>query len=344
MDIDLSSKALGHFAFSTASHPRREGFEAWAQQVAPLFQTAPVSDPPSYRAELDGFLLDEIIIGRTRFDAQRYRRDRQLAAGVLQDNYLVQLYVEGGFAGEADDRPVAVRAGDVCVFDLAGTLATEAAPSACVSLVIPKRLIDHRWNAAASVNGLMLPGDSLLGQLLGAHLVALARGADKATAAEAPYVADATAQLVASVMACSRAADLDPSPLRLALFQRAAAFIRANLRSAKLSPHLVGTALNVSRAQLYRAFERVGGVNHFIQRQRLALARRELCDPLHRRETIGAIAYRCGFSSEAHFSTLFRETSRPRELRDLPQSDPQPLPAGGLPGLLELLKFQLAAE
>ncbi len=67
-----------------------------------------------------------------------------------------------------------------------------------------------------------------------------------------------------------------------------------------------------------------------ILEQRLRLAFNELSNPLNRDETIGSIAFRCGFVSDSHFTRLFRQVFgvRPTDAREAP-----PINAGGEPGL-----------
>ncbi len=50
------------------------------------------------------------------------------------------------------------------------------------------------------------------------------------------------------------------------------------------------------------------GVAHYIQEQRLTRACAELCNPAHDHRRIYEIAYALRFSSEAHFSRIFRAT------------------------------------
>ncbi|MBI3198897.1 MAG: helix-turn-helix domain-containing protein, partial [Rhodospirillales bacterium] len=56
----------------------------------------------------------------------------------------------------------------------------------------------------------------------------------------------------------------------------------------------------------YRLFEPRGGVAAYIQQQRILRARAELSDPAHAHRRIFEIAFDGGFSSEAHFSRVFR--------------------------------------
>ena len=94
----------------------------------------------------------------------------------------------------------------------------------------------------------------------------------------------------------------------------------------------------ISRTQLYRLFEPLGGVARYIQEQRLVRACAELSNPAHDHRRIYEIAFAWGFSSEAHFSRLFRHTfgQSPSEVRARVRatlsSAGRPTPAGSASG------------
>src|SRR3546814_14949123 len=73
-----------------------------------------------------------------------------------------------------------------------------------------------------------------------------------------------------------------------------------------LTPDTIVSELLVSRSQLYRQFERLGGVQHYVRQRRLRQCLLALCNPLYAGQRIADIAYERGFSDEAHFSRLFR--------------------------------------
>jgi AraC-like DNA-binding protein len=320
MAAETSGEAIPSFFFSADRHRGLDRFGAWQHEVAQLFDVAPVADIPSFQGAIDGFMLDGMLVARNQFSEQKYRRDRRLVARTGLDAYLVQLYTAGGFDGYADNTEISVRAGDVCVFDLTETLATQAAQSATVSLVIPKLLIDRHWNARAPVNGLVIQGATALGQVMGAHLSALSKAMPTVTVGEAPIIAATTARLVADCLTHCTSGGLSHGALQRALFERAIDFIRCNLGSPDLSPDSICKALNVSRPHLYRAFKAKGGVMRNILEQRLRLAFSELSNPLNRDETISSIAFRCGFVSDSHFTRLFRQVFglRPTDAREAP--------------------------
>jgi AraC-like DNA-binding protein len=62
----------------------------------------------------------------------------------------------------------------------------------------------------------------------------------------------------------------------------------------------------LSRSQLYRLFEPLGGVVHYVQQRRLLQAFHTLVNPASRRLRVSEVAARVGFASNAHFSRAFR--------------------------------------
>lgn len=84
--------------------------------------------------------------------------------------------------------------------------------------------------------------------------------------------------------------------------------IRRNLGSENLSPQAIAREFGVSRAQIYRLMEPLGGVASYIRRLRLQHSMAALCDPLLAHQNISEIAYRSGFNHLTTFYRSFRET------------------------------------
>ena len=87
---------------------------------------------------------------------------------------------------------------------------------------------------------------------------------------------------------------------------RATEYIRDNIHRADLSVAEVASYTHVSRATLYRAFESVGGLKHFISDERISVAKSMLRLGHTHRGQISNVAYRSGFTSPEHFSRVFK--------------------------------------
>ncbi|HUB16411.1 MAG TPA: helix-turn-helix domain-containing protein [Acetobacteraceae bacterium] len=87
----------------------------------------------------------------------------------------------------------------------------------------------------------------------------------------------------------------------------AQALIRRRFGSTDLSPDSIAQRLGCSRAHLYRVFARHGlTVAGYLREVRL-LKCREALARAGPRDTVGAIAFRCGFEHPVHFTRLFRQ-------------------------------------
>ncbi|MEV0952388.1 helix-turn-helix domain-containing protein [Promicromonospora sp. NPDC050249] len=155
---------------------------------------------------------------------------------------------------------------------------------------------------------------------------AQARGKDTYAAALAALVAravgaqgdgsvneDALLELVAAVLTEPDAADPPPAtrtPTTGAHFAAAEQYVRQWLRDPTLSARRIADAIGLSERQLSRVFAECGtSVPRFVARRRVELAGRMLRMPSYAEQTVEAIGLRCGFSSAAQFSRVFREQS-----------------------------------
>lgn len=91
----------------------------------------------------------------------------------------------------------------------------------------------------------------------------------------------------------------------ITLYYKAMNYIRENFREEELTAELVAKTLHVSLRKLYSSFEnRPYSVMGYVQELRLVLARDILKDS---QDTIASIAFSCHFSSDKHFSRLFKK-------------------------------------
>ncbi len=89
--------------------------------------------------------------------------------------------------------------------------------------------------------------------------------------------------------------------------REALAYVDRHVRDPRLSVAQVARAVGMSERHLSRIFAETGtGLARVILEQRLELALAGL-SAAHDRRSIGEIATSCGFSSQAHFSRVFRE-------------------------------------
>jgi AraC-like DNA-binding protein len=98
----------------------------------------------------------------------------------------------------------------------------------------------------------------------------------------------------------------DTAVLMVGLRQRILEFVADNIYSSELSPDFLCRRFNVSRAHLYRAFAREGGVAKVLRDTRLDAAHHELTQNIAAPRSITEIAYSLGFSSSNQLLRSFR--------------------------------------
>nr|WP_264185766.1 AraC family transcriptional regulator [Roseicella aerolata] len=136
--------------------------------------------------------------------------------------------------------------------------------------------------------------------------------------------------------------------LEHARLERARQAIRQNLRSPTLTPKRLCRLIGMSRSQIYRLFEPMGGVARYIQAERLREAHCALADADNTRD-IHEIAEDLGFFDASAFSRTFRRRygCKPSEVRaaalsgsgDIPlRQSPAQAPADTLTAVLRTLR------
>lgn len=143
---------------------------------------------------------------------------------------------------------------------------------------------------------------------------ALLAGFMRQLAGQSRHVSDDQARSLAIAMralldACiapagEAAAAIPPSPSSSTV-ERARQIVQRHMGSPDFGPPQLGRLLAMSRSKLYRLLDGDGGVAHFINRERLLQARRDLMapgEPL----SVHAIASRVGFRDHSTFSRAFR--------------------------------------
>lgn len=332
--------------FKTDQPSAEARFEAWRSSISVVFDVAPVdrAPPDNFEASVTARHLGALLVGDLHFGRQQFARSAARVAHDGVDHYLVQWYRSGGFVGQRDGGvDLAVRVGDITVFDLSRTQLTYADPSHVLSIVVPREIAGEAFrsgnNTAADLHGAVLRGNTALGGLLRDYFQSLQQRLPAVTRSEAPAVVQATAQMLAACLRPSAGTLAQAQPqIQGVTLGRIRHFIAQNA-AAPLTPDLLCTTFGISRSQLYRLFEPLGGVAQYVQHRRLVRAFQALGNPANRRLRVAEIAARHGFTSEAHFSRAFRKAfgMTPSDVRATAQrTHPAPHSAtsnGGAPPL-----------
>lgn len=277
----------------------RDGFDD-------LYQVSDVSGgATAFFNRADSVRFDDMVIGVGASVGQTLSR----GPGEVRRSGLDAISVildRSGMVGDADGTDVRGGAGSIHFRDLARPSASRPERIDVINLMLPRSRMPDAL-LVGGLHGLCLSADMPGGRLLGQHLTLLAELAPRLSADEG--VAGIEAALVLMQATVGALPGMDAAPAQAAyrtVRAMATGLIDARLLEADLSPDVIARTLGLSRATLYRAFEREGGVRAHLQRHRLDHARQALRARRGRSPSISQIAWTHGFTSDAHFTRAFR--------------------------------------
>ncbi|MEY9884693.1 MULTISPECIES: helix-turn-helix domain-containing protein [unclassified Bradyrhizobium] len=310
-DAAAISSLLPAFGFTADRMEADANVAAWRESVATLFDVDELAadEPGPFRADISSYAMGPVLIGLSRASGQRFRRTPETIARSGVDHIILQLYLKGGYDGVAGTRPIRVRAGDICLFDLAQTLETKATAFENITLVVPRPMFGTHLLRVDDLHGLVLPGSSVIARLLAGHLTALVEFAPRMTLDECQSVVEGTVSLLA---ACLRNelergdADADHTVAASPSLMRIRQYIEAGLASEDLSANSIAAHFGLSRASLYRLFAPVGGIADYIRSRRLHRAFFDLANSGSRGPRISEVARRWQLGTDAHFTRSFK--------------------------------------
>lgn len=292
--------------FDTSLMPDREAFDIWQTILEEFYEVAPTraTEQPPFAAALGMWNIDGMTLTHGSFTAQRFVRTANRARRDGLDNYTVLMHSQGKYRAEAGGRRIESAQGRVCVVDFAQPLVSEVTPNDSITLSLPREMLDSVL-PSRRLHGMVLEGPQ--GGLLRDFLLSLTRRLPELGAEQAPLIASAFRDLLAACISPSPAMAERAQPQLDALgLRQARQIIAANMHRSDFGVEELWGALGVSKATLYRMFQRFGGVNEYIRARRLAHAHALLVKS-NRWGRISEVARLCGFTSDAHFSRAFRE-------------------------------------
>ncbi|VVD81106.1 Transcriptional activator FeaR [Pandoraea iniqua] len=303
----------------------------WREVTRPFVETlrsTTANAPP-----LEGTMLIRTVgsmtLGSTKFNAQRYVRDKRTIAQGGLDDYLIHVLAAGSIHGDFAGKDVVAAPGGICVIDLARTYTCEVDAGVRMATTVPRASIE-KLLGARDLHGFVLKAGQPLTRLLVDYIQGLHAISASLSASEDIAVQDALMTLLAAGLASAPPAHAEPkSVLGRALRERLLAFIESHLTHPDLGPELLIQRFRISRAHLYRAFADDGGIVGVIRNKRLSAAYRALLDPSRAARPTAGIATDFGFSDGGKFRKAFVASFgvTPDDVRE--QGQYMTLPAAG---------------
>jgi AraC-like DNA-binding protein len=241
------------------------------------------------------------------------RRTPRMCRADEADDIVVGIDFGGSGAGwiSQPDRTVSLAGGEMRLFDYynqPSVMQWSGTEHRALHVDLPRILFDtSTLDRILLGNGARLSPKGLA-PMLAAQMRSLADGAADLGAAARAAGLRAVLDLAATVLRLEFGSGSADSELcEDGMLVAAQALICRRFAAADFSPDRIARRLGCSRAQLYRIFARHGlTVAGYLREVRLERCRAALA-AAGPRETIGDIAFRCGFDNPVHFARLFRE-------------------------------------
>lgn len=330
-------------ALSTHGLPARDQFPAWREATARMVDQVRLDGAPTdpFPAERRVWILGPLALSVVKAPATRMLRSPGHLRGDSLDHWIIGV-ARGEWRLRAGETPIAVPPGVASILSLDEPLQAELGDGERVCLFVPRDAFPEIGPTLDASR--RRPLDGAMERILAAYLLQLAREVPGAGATELSRLVEATrAMIAAAILPSAEAMAAAIAHVDRVQLARVKTIIRQQLRSALLRPERLCQAAGVSRSQLYRMFEPLGGVARYIQAERLRAACRALASPADGRD-ISAIAEDVGFFDHSAFSRIFRRDvgCSPSAYRAAALAGHVPLPTAAAPGhvqdLVQLLR------
>lgn len=312
-----SSVSCTHF--STSDLISNDQFDAWRDKITAIFDVARIGTPRSmsFEAHVTAYQIGNLVFTDSAQGEQTYSITPKRIRRTGIDLFQVGFYRSGGYRGEANGNAIEGKPGDVQVLDLAQPMHSVEPASGMVCVFMPRETLQGRIGDLDGLHGVdLLPG---MGRLLVDYLTLLAEGLPLMPESEGEAAANATIEMISACLRPTASLIHEAqSPVRQAILFRAKQLIEANVRSPQLTPDFLCRELRLSRRSLYRLFEPLEGVHHYILRRRLSHIMRALNDPGNHLR-IADLATNYGFTCQETFWRAFKRQYRvtPGDLRSV---------------------------
>ncbi|MDR6392528.1 helix-turn-helix domain-containing protein [Paraburkholderia phenoliruptrix] len=307
---------------STAGVPASERMEYWEALCAATLVGLRCSSlsPSGLEVEKTGIALPDLGIADISGRDHLIERSPAMVRQWPKESLFACQIVSGRAYFIQRDRCLLADAGDVVVYDtrvpyVFGFLT----PMRQLLIDLPVTTFDDRIDAELAALPLRIVPTPGVGAMLGSTLRASVERFMKDPGEHDPARFTEHMRMLVSELINTELKGVSVSRTSLSYLLTARQYIAAHLREPDLGPQAIADAVGLSLRHLSRLFSADGeSITQYIWSERLSHAYRELTDARLRKTSVGEIAFRWGFSSQAHFSRAIRERygASPVSLRD----------------------------
>lgn len=282
----------------------RLDFEQWHALASPIYEVHPREPIEDSRVEIEVDTFEGLFLAKVASPAEMLVHDPATRRNACHDYLLFERFYAGGGRVEVADVGYDVAPSRLHLIDMSQRYVSLKDRCLSRGICIPHAALGYVRGEEPVVTSVAL--DSPKGRLLTAAHAELVTVQADGTAKDAALIAQTFIGLVRQLMLgpepAGAPADDRDMPLALLLQD----YVATHLRRPDLDVDTLTSAFGISRATLYRHFEKEGGVARHIRDRRLDRCFYELAGAKAERGQVAAIARRWHFSDATHFNRLFR--------------------------------------
>ncbi|MBB3060645.1 helix-turn-helix domain-containing protein [Microbulbifer rhizosphaerae] len=312
------------YSFETSQLPLNEQFDGYRDELPGHIERSDgkgISE--KFFVDTKGFSLGDIRAVSSRSDGFSFYRSPQDVKSFDMDDWVVAVRTKGHVDANVDGNAVRFQGSHLELRNTGEPFSAHLSAHESLYFFLPRKTLTGLEGILDHIS--VSEKSKRLHPLLGHYLMALGARLSYMTPSESLIAAETTRAMIrASVARSPESIAAAQTPILATQFEVARKFIERNLGRPDLTVESVRAALCVSRRQVYKIFENLGGVERYIRSRRLSACLREL-QSSEMRWTISQIAERYGFKDVAGFSRQFRAQfgGSPGELREAAGSMPK---------------------
>jgi AraC-like DNA-binding protein len=291
--------------FETGNLPQADQLQAWQEWFCPVFDISRMDETDGeFHARNEVWSAGDLLISRVLAPPVRVTRTKSNIAKRPVDHWVFTYCRQGATAVRTRQGEFNAAGGIPFLWSLGEEFESERTYVDRIQILLPRDSFSDLAPLLDASRGSAL--DTPWGGLLGDYMTAVERWLPSMKESDTPRLALTLRNMVAACIAPSAENSIVARrEIEGSLFERVRRTVQIHLQSPQLRPAMLCRILGISRSQLYRLFERVGGVVRYIQRQRLLRIHALLSNPANQRSIV-AIARDFCFEDASGFSRAFR--------------------------------------
>lgn len=251
-----------------------------------------------FRADVRCLRLDRTVIHDRRLRAVSHGRTTDRVRRDDLNHFTVTLCLAGTMFGAGRQGFRRIRPGEIWLSDMSRPVETRIEDARLLTLAVAREVVEAVTARPADLNATILSASQ--SAPLAQSLLRFVARRDALSPHEAAAASGSVSDLIGDIL--GRPSAIDARRLeRMAMARR---LVEAHLDEPDLDAELIAADLHLSRSTVYRLFQDLGGVAHYIQARRLQRLKR-LLSARRGESSIADIAALVGFASESHASRLF---------------------------------------